>query len=168
VDPVPDPLLLRKSDTAGNLTRTHGFVASNSPLDHRGILISTHLRLRLSNAHFPSGFHASILYAFFFSPSRVTCLAHLILLHLIFLIVLGEYYKSRSSSLCSIPGSCHIISSVKIFSSAPCSQSRPYKRSPQLYRPSDRRLSAKLVLTFADRGCHVASVTDSTAVISVF
>jgi hypothetical protein len=30
----------------------------------------------------------------------------------------------------------------------------------ELYRPSDRRLSAKLVLTFVDRGCHVVSVTD--------
>jgi hypothetical protein len=29
-----------------------------------------------------------------------------------------------------------------------------------LYRSSDRRMSAKLVPTFADRGCHVASVTD--------
>jgi hypothetical protein len=30
----------------------------------------------------------------------------------------------------------------------------------ELYRPSDRRLSAKLVTTFADRECHVVSVTD--------
>jgi hypothetical protein len=30
----------------------------------------------------------------------------------------------------------------------------------ELYRPSDRRLSAKLVPTFADRGCHVVTVTD--------
>jgi hypothetical protein len=29
-----------------------------------------------------------------------------------------------------------------------------------LYRPRDRPLSAKLVLTFADRGCHVVRVTD--------
>jgi hypothetical protein len=29
-----------------------------------------------------------------------------------------------------------------------------------LYRPSDRRLSAKLVPIFVDRGCHMASVTD--------
>jgi hypothetical protein len=29
-----------------------------------------------------------------------------------------------------------------------------------LYRPSYRRLSAKLVPTFADAGCHVVSVTD--------
>jgi hypothetical protein len=30
----------------------------------------------------------------------------------------------------------------------------------ELYRPSDRCLSAKLVPTFADRGCHVVNVTD--------
>jgi hypothetical protein len=30
----------------------------------------------------------------------------------------------------------------------------------ELYRPSDRRLSAKGLPTFADRGCHVVSVTD--------
>jgi hypothetical protein len=30
----------------------------------------------------------------------------------------------------------------------------------ELFRPGDRRLSAKLVPTFADRGCHVVSVTD--------
>jgi hypothetical protein len=30
----------------------------------------------------------------------------------------------------------------------------------ELYRPSDRRLSAKLVATFADRGCRVVSATD--------
>jgi hypothetical protein len=30
----------------------------------------------------------------------------------------------------------------------------------ELYRPSDRRLSANLVPTFADRGCHVVSVAD--------
>jgi hypothetical protein len=30
----------------------------------------------------------------------------------------------------------------------------------ELYRPSDRRLSAKLLQTFADRRCHMASVTD--------
>jgi hypothetical protein len=30
----------------------------------------------------------------------------------------------------------------------------------ELYRPSDRRLLAKLVQIFADRGCHVVSATD--------
>jgi hypothetical protein len=32
--------------------------------------------------------------------------------------------------------------------------------SPQLYRPSHRRLSAKLVPTFADRECRMVSATD--------
>jgi hypothetical protein len=32
--------------------------------------------------------------------------------------------------------------------------------SSELYRPSDRRLSATLVPTFADTGCHMVSVTD--------
>jgi hypothetical protein len=31
----------------------------------------------------------------------------------------------------------------------------------ELYRPSDRHLSAKLVLNFADRGCYIVSVTHS-------
>jgi hypothetical protein len=31
----------------------------------------------------------------------------------------------------------------------------------ELYRPSDRCLSAKWLQTFADRGCHVVSVTDT-------
>jgi hypothetical protein len=30
----------------------------------------------------------------------------------------------------------------------------------ELYRPSDRRLSAKRLPTFADKGCNVVSVTD--------
>jgi hypothetical protein len=30
----------------------------------------------------------------------------------------------------------------------------------ELYRPSDSRLSAKRLSTFADKGCHVVSVTD--------
>jgi hypothetical protein len=38
VEPVPDPLLLRKCGSAGNRTRTSGSVARNfdHPLDHRG------------------------------------------------------------------------------------------------------------------------------------
>jgi hypothetical protein len=30
----------------------------------------------------------------------------------------------------------------------------------ELYRPSDRRFSTKRLPTFADKGCHVVSVTD--------
>jgi hypothetical protein len=39
----------------------------------------------------------------------------------------------------------------------------------ELYRPSDRRLSAKRLPTCADRGCHVVSATDpSGRILSVF
>jgi hypothetical protein len=34
------------------------------------------------------------------------------------------------------------------------------KSANELYRPSDRRLSAKWLPTFADRECHVASMMD--------
>jgi hypothetical protein len=42
VDPVPDPLLLRKSGSAGKRTRTSGSVASNS--DHK----SGHIRMNIN------------------------------------------------------------------------------------------------------------------------
>jgi hypothetical protein len=38
----------------------------------------------------------------------------------------------------------------------------------ELHRPIDRRLSEKLVPTFADRGCHVVSVTDPYGLITIF
>jgi hypothetical protein len=38
----------------------------------------------------------------------------------------------------------------------------------ELYRSSDRRLSAKLVPTFAERGCHVVSVADPSGHILGF
>jgi hypothetical protein len=63
-------------------------------------------------------------------PICATCPAHLILLGLIILFILGEEYKSRSSTLCSFSTflSPHP-SSVQIISSAPCSQ------TPSLYVP---------------------------------
>jgi hypothetical protein len=47
-----------------------------------------------------------------------------------------------------------------------CTNKQTNKQTPwsesasELYRPSDRRLSAKWLPTFADRGCHMVSVTD--------
>jgi hypothetical protein len=52
-------------------------------------ILSTYLRLGLPSGLFPT----NILYAFFFSPNHVTFPAHLILLNLIILSILGEEYK---------------------------------------------------------------------------
>jgi hypothetical protein len=41
---------------------------------------------------------------------------------------------------------------------------RGLQSASELYRPSDRRLLAKLVPTFADRGCRVVSAMEPPAV----
>jgi hypothetical protein len=44
VDPVPDPLLLGKSGSTGNLTQAPGSIARTS--DHRGGLVEVDVNLR--------------------------------------------------------------------------------------------------------------------------
>ena len=61
--------------------------------------IFPHLRLGLSNGLFPSGFPTKTLCTPFPSSIRATCPAHLILLYFITHTILGEEYRSLSSSL---------------------------------------------------------------------
>jgi hypothetical protein len=64
-------------------------------------------------------------------------------------VLLKKHYKT---SLCNKQKERNIDSNNK---KTPWSES-----ASELYRPSDRRLSANLVQTFKDRGCHMVSVAD--------
>ena len=73
------------------------------PTSGRSILIlSTHLRVGLPNGLLPFGFPIKTPYSPLSSPIRATCPAHLILLDFITRTILGEEYKTFSSSLCSL------------------------------------------------------------------
>ena len=63
------------------------------------IILSTHLHLGLPSGLFPSGFPTKTLYTPSPHPYMALCPAHLILLNCVTRTILGEEYKSFSSSL---------------------------------------------------------------------
>ena len=65
------------------------------------LILYSHLRLRPPSGIFPSGFSTKSPYAPLLSPIRATCPSHLIFLYLFARTLLGEQYRSLSSSLCS-------------------------------------------------------------------
>jgi hypothetical protein len=82
----------------------------------------------------------------------------------------NNYTWRRSSSLCNFLHPHRMCIGLRNWKNGPRYNQRaigllviktPWPESgSELYRPSDRRLSAKLVPTFADIECHVVSVTD--------
>jgi hypothetical protein len=73
----------------------------------------------------------------------------------------------RCQAMWPVMFTCHLINRMKtnipwvyVKAKKQTKQTSWPESASELCRPSDRRLPAKLVPTFADRGCHVVSVTD--------
>ena len=90
-NPSPVPILSNNNPVH---TPTSHFLRSN-------LILSSHLRLSLPSGLFPSGFSTKTLYTPLLATIRATCPVHPIILDFITRTILGEQYRSLSSSLCS-------------------------------------------------------------------
>ena len=83
---------------------TRRFITALTSVRHMSISWASpiHLRPGLPSGLFPSGFPTKTLYTPLSSPIRVTCPDRLILHDFITRTILGEEYKSFSSSLCNL------------------------------------------------------------------
>ena len=92
------------------LSQIDPFHIPTHPTSWRSILIlSSHLRLGFTSGLFPSGFPTKTLYTPVLSPISATCSTHLILLDFISRTILGEQYRTLSSSLCSFLPSRYLV-----------------------------------------------------------
>ena len=112
------------------------------PTSWRSILIlSSHISLGLPSGLFPLSFLTKTLYTPLLSPIRATCPAYLIILDFITRTILGEQYRSLSSSLCSFLHSL-ISSSIlgqnitlnTVFSNTFCVRSSLKQTEPNCYQ----------------------------------
>jgi hypothetical protein len=99
------------------------------------------------------------------------CLVHILtgywLIRAMFVVLLiptGKCYTSTSNLSLPCPSkqfTNHTTHTIKNTWTINKNKQTPWPESmSELYRPSDRRLSAKFVPAFADRGCHVVSAMD--------
>ena len=103
-------------------------------------IISSHLHLGLPIGSFPACFPFKMLYAPLLYPIRATCPTHLILLNLLARIILGEQYRSVSSSLCNTQKNRKKNSFPKLKSvgrhHADCTSASPQARGRRSVRPA--------------------------------
>jgi len=124
------------------------------------VILSSHLRLGLPSGLFPSSFPTKTLYKPLLSPIRATRPAHLILLDFITRKMLGEEYRSLSSSCISPYGS------KGNFVSGYITKTREGRRraAPPILDPET---SWKWVVSFTPRVIHVRYLSgDSVGTIA--